>query len=73
MVGLYVHIPFCKQKCLYCDFASFANVDNLMDEYIDALIKEIKEKTQDIIIKSLFIGGGTPSHLNNNSLKKLMD
>ena len=73
MVGLYIHIPFCKQKCLYCDFASFANIDNLMEGYVDALVKEINDKSKNQIIKSLFIGGGTPSHLNNTSLKKLMD
>ena len=44
-VALYIHIPFCKQKCLYCDFASFANSENLMNDYVEALIKEIKEKT----------------------------
>lgn len=72
-VALYIHIPFCKQKCFYCDFPSYACKDNLMEGYIDALCKEIKEKCRNYIIKSLFIGGGTPSYLDERSLKKLMD
>ncbi|MDS0524065.1 radical SAM family heme chaperone HemW [Clostridium sp. SHJSY1] len=72
-VALYIHIPFCKQKCFYCDFPSYACKDNLMKGYIDALCKEIQEKCRGYIIKSLFIGGGTPSYLDEESLKKLMD
>ena len=72
-VALYIHIPFCKQKCLYCDFASFANSENLMNDYVEALIKEIKEKTKNIKVRSLFIGGGTPSYLEEKPLKILMD
>lgn len=72
-IALYIHIPFCKQKCFYCDFPSYACKDNLMETYIDALCIEIKEKCKGYLIKTLFIGGGTPSYLNINSLKKLMD
>lgn len=72
-VALYIHIPFCKQKCLYCDFTSFANVDGYMNKYIDALNKEIIDRCRGYKIKSLFIGGGTPSYLDEVSLKKLMD
>ena len=72
-VALYVHIPFCKQKCLYCDFTSFANHDGYMDEYVDSLISETKKRCKGYKIKTLFIGGGTPSYLADKSLKKLMD
>lgn len=72
-VGLYVHIPFCKQKCLYCDFPSFSNIDNLMDDYIEALNKEILEKASNYKIKSLFIGGGTPSYLDEKNLISLLN
>lgn len=72
-VALYVHIPFCKQKCLYCDFTSFAKLDKYMDEYVIALNKEILAKTKGYKIKSLFIGGGTPSYLNIKALSSLID
>ncbi|MDY4079410.1 MAG: radical SAM family heme chaperone HemW [Clostridium sp.] len=72
-VALYVHIPFCKQKCLYCDFPSYSHKEELMDEYVKALSKEILEKTKKYKIESLFIGGGTPSYLSNENLKFLLD
>ena len=71
--ALYIHIPFCKQKCLYCDFQSFANLDNMMESYIDALEKEINKKSINYEFVSLFIGGGTPSYLSSNLLEKLMN
>lgn len=72
-VALYVHIPFCKQKCLYCDFPSYSHKEELMDEYVKALSKEILEKTKEYKIESLFIGGGTPSYLSNENLRFLLD
>ena len=71
-ISLYVHIPFCKQKCLYCDFPSYSGKEKLMNKYIDALITEIKQKCRKVKIKSLFIGGGTPSYLENDNLEKLL-
>lgn len=71
-IALYVHIPFCKQKCFYCDFPSYAGKEGLEEDYIKALIKEIDIKCSDKIIKSLFIGGGTPSYLNEDNLYKLL-
>ena len=41
--GIYIHIPFCKQKCGYCDFHSFAKIEDLKEEYVEALCNEIKE------------------------------
>lgn len=72
-VALYIHIPFCKQKCLYCDFPSYSHKEELMEEYVEALSKEILEKTKEYKIESLFIGGGTPSYLSNENLKFLLD
>lgn len=72
-IALYIHIPFCKQKCLYCDFPSYSHKEELMDKYIKALNKEILEKTKEYKIESLFIGGGTPSYLNNENLKSLLN
>lgn len=69
--SLYVHIPFCVQKCLYCDFNSYTNIE-LQNEYIDALIKEIgliREKN----FKTIFIGGGTPTILSVSNFKRLLE
>lgn len=71
-ISLYIHIPFCKQKCLYCDFPSYSGKDKLMSAYIDALNKEILQKAKNCSINSIFIGGGTPSYLNNSDLESLM-
>ncbi len=46
--GIYIHIPFCKQKCGYCDFHSFAKIENLKGEYVEALCNEIKEFSKHI-------------------------
>ena len=74
--GIYVHIPFCKSKCIYCDFNSFAKKDECIEPYIKALIKEIEEyakENKDILVKSIFIGGGTPSYINEKYIKKILD
>lgn len=72
-MSLYIHIPFCKQKCLYCDFPSYSGKEKLMDEYIKALNKEILQKAKAYIINSIFIGGGTPSYLNGANLESLLE
>ena len=75
-IGIYVHIPFCKSKCIYCDFNSFAKKDEGIEPYINALIKEIEEyskENKDILVKTIYIGGGTPSYINEKYIKKIMD
>lgn len=71
-ISLYIHIPFCKQRCFYCDFPTFAGKERFRKDYIDALVKEIEERCSNYLIKSIFIGGGTPSYLEENELKKLL-
>lgn len=74
-ISLYIHIPFCAQKCLYCDFSSFARKDYLRKAYIEALNKEIislREKYNNIEINTIFIGGGTPSVLEADELECLL-
>ncbi|MCI1477362.1 MAG: radical SAM family heme chaperone HemW [Clostridium beijerinckii] len=71
-ISLYIHIPFCKQKCFYCDFPSYSGKEGLMNEYIEALSNEILQKGKEYRISSIFIGGGTPSYLNDLSLEKLL-
>lgn len=72
-ISLYIHIPFCKQKCMYCDFPSYGNKDELMEEYIQCLIEEINIKCKNFFIHSIFIGGGTPSYLPNELMEKLLN
>ncbi|MBS5950562.1 MAG: oxygen-independent coproporphyrinogen III oxidase [Clostridium sp.] len=71
-LSLYIHIPFCKQKCFYCDFPSYASIDYLREDYVKALCKEIEEKAINYKIKSIFIGGGTPSYLETKEIAKLL-
>lgn len=71
-ISLYIHIPFCKQKCLYCDFPSYSGKERFMEEYIEALNKEILQKAKNYSINSIFIGGGTPSYLKNSNLESLL-
>lgn len=71
-VGLYIHIPFCKSKCPYCDFASYTGMEAFAEAYISAVIKEAS-KYKGYMADSVFIGGGTPSCLKNGLLKKLTD
>lgn len=68
--ALYIHIPFCKQKCLYCDFASFAGKACLIDAYLDALEKEAALVPAPPV-QTLYVGGGTPSVLSCAQLAKL--
>ena len=76
-LGLYFHIPFCNTKCLYCDFDSHTSTYEQRKSYINSLIKEIylaKEKynLDNYIIDTIFIGGGTPTALDNDLLEKLL-
>lgn len=84
--GLYIHIPFCRQKCFYCDFPSFAGREKKIDKYLQALEQEFallrqrvlpKENVRDIESKfaprTIYIGGGTPTALNANQLEKLLE
>lgn len=73
-IGLYIHIPFCTSKCFYCDFLSFPKED-MQEAYMNALVKEIenygKMLDSTVVIKSIFIGGGTPTVLPPFLLDKL--
>ena len=53
--GIYIHIPFCKQKCGYCDFHSFAKIEDLKGEYVEALCNEIKEFSKHILDEDKYI------------------
>ncbi len=67
----YIHIPFCIRKCKYCSFVSGENIEG-KEEYIKALLCEIKEKYQGEKLKTLYIGGGTPTLLNAEDINKII-
>ena len=71
ITSVYVHIPFCKNICSYCDFCKNYYNEKIVYKYIDSLKKEIDEKYKNEKLKTLYIGGGTPSCLSNNDLIKL--
>ncbi len=67
MAGIYIHVPFCKQKCAYCDFASFPNEVGKCEAYFACLYKEMKSRSQALkgkTFKSVYFGGGTPSFID---------
>lgn len=84
-IGIYVHIPFCKQKCKYCDFVSFANKENMVEEYFNCLLMEIEEKSKDynveiingikqkLGVNTIYIGGGTPSFANEKFIEQVLN
>ncbi|MBE5809514.1 MAG: radical SAM family heme chaperone HemW [Clostridiales bacterium] len=72
---LYIHIPYCRQKCRYCDFASYSGQEGTMAAYVDALLREADAMTdyaKDEPLQTVFIGGGTPSTLPAELLCKLL-
>ena len=74
-LSLYIHIPFCKRKCSYCDFVSVAKPFSFQASYIDALIDEMKlqcEISYSHKIDTIYIGGGTPSFLDESLIEKLL-
>lgn len=84
-VGLYIHIPFCKKKCEYCDFVSYAGKESLVDSYMKWLKYEIKEVGEGnrldyedgldkaINVETIYIGGGTPSVISANYIEEIME
>lgn len=74
-LGLYVHIPFCRQKCLYCDFSSYQGVEHLFAAYTAALCQQIAEQGGVLckpVVDTIYIGGGTPSLLPVQQLEQIM-
>lgn len=73
-LGIYIHIPFCKQKCFYCDFCSFANKNEMQGKYVETVINEIKNIThkEKYTVTTIYLGGGTPSILSPNYIKNIL-
>lgn len=87
-IGIYIHIPFCKKKCKYCDFVSFENI-NYVEDYINSLICEIENiedkiryisknaknthiNLNDSCVDTIYFGGGTPSYINENYIENIL-
>jgi oxygen-independent coproporphyrinogen III oxidase len=76
LIGLYVHVPFCVSKCAYCDFASFAGREADIPRYVDAVVREITRRgaeTGHPVADTIFLGGGTPSLLDEVQATRILD
>ena len=69
----YIHIPFCRHRCGYCNFTLIAGKDHLIDQYLDALSLEFETIPAGTKLDTLFIGGGTPSHLSLKQTERLLE
>ncbi|RUM40052.1 MAG: coproporphyrinogen III oxidase, partial [Desulfocapsa sp.] len=72
--SLYVHIPFCAARCAYCSFNSYAGLERLQERYVDTLVAECRKTVSEdrqTTIETVFLGGGTPSLLSSEQLKRL--
>ena len=66
-LGLYIHVPFCKSKCGYCDFNSYAGKEQRAEAYFSALKKEIKAASEDdVAVDTIYFGGGTPTFVSTD-------
>jgi oxygen-independent coproporphyrinogen-3 oxidase len=68
----YLHVPFCRHRCGYCDFTLIAGRDDLADAYLDALETELATLEEPRAVETLFLGGGTPTHLTAGQLDRLL-
>lgn len=72
--GIYIHIPFCKRKCFYCHFVKGTFDNETADRYIDALVEELRLRcTKEYIIDTIYLGGGSPSLLNERQISAVAD
>ena len=76
-LGLYVHIPFCRSKCDYCDFCSIVpNSNSVVEHYTDALILQMEDysaRLRPYLIDTVYIGGGTPTSLDEKRLSRIIE
>lgn len=71
-ISLYVHIPFCYKRCPYCSFVSYDKLLHLREDYIKTLLKEIALSREQKTVKSIYVGGGTPSTLSVKQIEKIL-
>ena len=75
-MALYIHVPFCKTKCPYCDFNTYQGIERMMDPYMGAVTQEITQwgrVLEGAAVNSVFFGGGTPSYLNEGSIDRILE
>ena len=73
-LGIYIHIPFCKKKCYYCDFVSFVNKESYIKKYVQTLKNELDSyDLSKYNITTIYIGGGTPSVVSSGEIKNILD
>jgi len=74
MAGIYIHIPFCKKICYYCDFYKSANY-HYLDSFTNCIIREIalKKNFTDKKIETIYFGGGTPSSINIGQIELIVE
>lgn len=75
LIGLYVHIPFCRKKCNYCDFNSYSGCYDMQKDYFSALFSEIEEKEklcENFVCDTIYIGGGTPTSVDTEYITELL-
>lgn len=75
-LSIYIHIPFCVRKCLYCDFLSTPASEEIRTRYTDRLMQEIQRESESYVnykVKTIYIGGGTPSLLEPDQISRLMN
>ena len=75
-LGIYIHIPFCSRKCIYCDFTSFQEKEEMITKYIDSLLEEINRcnlNKKEYLVKTIYIGGGTPSFIDSKYIISILN
>lgn len=73
-LGIYIHIPFCKQKCYYCDFVSFSNKEEYIEKYVETVKREIDSyDLSNYNITTIYIGGGTPSRIPSEKIQEILE
>lgn len=72
-LSIYVHIPYCQRKCRYCDFVSFENEYDTVNQYINVIVNEISQyNLSDYVVKTIFFGGGTPSSIPSDGIERIL-
>ena len=75
-LSIYIHIPFCQTKCPYCDFNTYSGIESLIPDYVKAINSEIHywgDSLNNLSVRTIFFGGGTPSYLPEGHLESILD